>query len=392
MKKMVLILLGGIMVVTGMMHAGAKAVVTGPVVTFEGGSLYRSGKVPVLDLHGSFHAMGRQYGYLLAEELQLLYGEAIENYFLKEKGLSAAVMDQTAEALYDLYPRRFKDILTGMAETSGLSLKQQIRLNALELYGVLTGCSGIFAWGEYAGNGPLIAGRNYDWFDSYAGFARKLAVTVWHPDSGIPTAMVTFAGVMYMTTGMNAEGLFLELNNGMPSGGGLTYTNRVPAIVSLMGFLMDYERIPQLDAAFHSTRPEFAFIITVADKEGAFAYEWAPFDLKRRGPDREGLLVATNHFADPAWGLALQPGTGFESPLRRENLLHLAEEHKGVMGLDTMAAVLDTPMDQGGATWPPEGNIRTVYQVIALPGERMFRIKVPGYQEWTDVDLKPFFQ
>ncbi|TWI71746.1 hypothetical protein LZ24_01762 [Desulfobotulus alkaliphilus] len=365
--------------------------ITGPHTRFEGGALYRSGKLAVLDLHGSFHAMGRQYGSLLANELQELYGLAIENYFLKEKGLSPLLMDQTAEALYAFYPKRFRDILTGMAETSGLSPGQQLRLNALELYGVLTGCSGIFAWGDFTGGGPLVAGRNYDWFDSYADFAQKLTVAVWHPDSGIPSATITFAGVVYMTTGMNAEGLFMELNNGLPSGGGLTYTNRVPAIVSLMGFLMDYKGMEPVDAAFHSTRPEFTFIINVADASKAFAYEWAPFDMKRRDGDSDGLLVATNHFVHPAWGLALQPDTGFESPLRRENLLSLGHSHRGKMDVSTMMALLDIPMDQGGATWPEEGKIRTVYQVVAVPAERSLMVKVPGYQDWTGVDLKPFF-
>lgn len=382
------------MVLTGMAGgAGAseKAGRTGPLARFEGGVLYQSGKVPVVDLHGSFRQMGRQYGALLSKELKALYQEAVETYFMKEKGLSEAVMDEMAEALFRFYPRRFKDILEGMAETSGLSLKQHLRLNAMEYFGVITGCSGIFVWGAHTAGGPLVAGRNYDWFDSYTGFAQKLAVSVWHPDSGIPAAMVTFAGVMYMTTGMNADGLFLELNNGLPSGGGLTFTNRIPAIVNLMAFLMDYATLGELDAAFQSTRPEFAFIINVADSREAFAYEWAPFDLRRRAADREGLLVATNHFADPSWGLMLQANTGFESPLRRENLLGLGEKMKGGLNAESMKALLDIPMDKGGATWPQEGSIRTVYQVVAVPGERLLWVKVPGYQDWTDVDLKDLF-
>jgi hypothetical protein len=49
--------------------------------------------------------------------------------------------------------------------------------------------------------------RTYDWFEQYVEFAQNLTVTVFNPDSCIPDAIVTFAGVIYATTGMNAEGI-----------------------------------------------------------------------------------------------------------------------------------------------------------------------------------------
>ena len=371
--------------------AADMAPLSEPVNIFEGGRLYRSGKIPVLDLHGSWRQMGRQYGGLMAEMLQDLYQRAVVTYFLQEKKLSLEAMTQTAEGLFQFYPQRFKEIVHGMAETSGLSVDQQIRLNALELFGTMSGCSGIFAWGDFTGGKPLVAGRNYDWFDSYADFARNLTVTVFHPESGFATAIVTFAGVIYVTTAMNERGLFLELNNGLPSGGGLSYNNRVPAIANLFAFLVDCGTMAHLDAAFQTTRPNFAFIINVADGRAAYAYEWPPFDLKMRKGASAGLLVATNHFTDPAWGVNLQPHTGFKSVPRRDNLLALGQKFKGQFDAAVMMKVLDTPMDKGGATWPLEGGIRTVYQIVAEPESRALWVNVPGFQDWTPVDLSALF-
>jgi hypothetical protein len=167
--------------------------------------------------------MGRQYGYLIKKQLHTLYKRAIEDYFIGQKGLSRETMQQTAMSLFNFYPQRFKDIMYGMAETSGLSIEKHIVLNGLELYGTISGCSGIAAWSDYTKGGPLIFGRNYDWFDSYKEFAKYLTATVLNADSGIPTAIVTFVGVIYATTGMNAKGIFLELNNGLPSGGALLF-------------------------------------------------------------------------------------------------------------------------------------------------------------------------
>ncbi|MEN6623382.1 MAG: C45 family peptidase [Smithella sp.] len=361
------------------------------IAAFEDGRLYRSGKINVLVLHGSYHQMGRQYGRLLGKELKALYKNALVDYFQKQKGLSADSMKKKAKSLYHLYPQRFKDIINGMAETSGLSLDQQIMLNSLESYGSMSGCSGIIVWGPFTKDHSLIAGRNYDWFDKYTEFAQNLTLTVFNPDSGIPNAIITFAGVIYATTGMNESGIFLELNNGLPSGGTLSYSNRIPAIVNLMACLSDYRSMDQVDAFFNTTRTNFSFIINTADKSRAISYEWAPFEHRQRKADMEGLLVATNHFTDPSWGIILRDNAGFETVRRQENLLTLGDKNKGEIDLKKMQEILDKPMDEGGATWPSRGHIRTVYQIIAVPESLQIRLKVPGYQDWTDVDLKELF-
>jgi len=360
------------------------------ISSFEGGNLYRTGKINVLDLHGNYREMGRQYGSLLSKELNGLYRKAVQDYFIKEKNLSQETMQKTAESLFHFYPQRFKDIIIGMAETSGLSLNEQILLNALELYGSMSGCSCVIAGEGFTEDNSLIAGRNYDWFDSYSEFAHDLTVTVFHPESGISTAITTFAGVIYATTGINEQGIFLELNNGLPSGGTLKYANRIPAIINLLAFLFDYATLDQIDAAFNSTKPNFSFIINVANASTAYSYEWAPFELQRRIMS-DGLLVSTNHFLDPAWGLILQDNAGFSSELRRDNLLILSHAKKGEINPETMMGIFDTPMTKLGATWPDEGSIRTVYQIVTVPGEMKIWVKVPGYQNWSEINLKALF-
>jgi hypothetical protein len=398
MKTRITIILAVLLIFTAVsLHAQTLSETAGvqPASSFEGGKLYKSGKINVVVLQGSYRQMGRQYGHLLSRELKSLYKNAVVNYFQKEKGLSAGTMEEAAHRLYRLYPQRFKDIIKGMAETSGLSLKEQITLNALEHYGSMSGCSGIIAWGEYTNNNPLVAGRNYDWFDKYAEFAQTLTITVFNPDSGIPNAIITFAGVIYATTGLNAEGILLQLNNGLPSGGSLSYANRTPAIVSLLAALNDCGTLDQLDAFFNTTRTNFAFIINTADKSRGASYEWAPFEHRRRESDAEGLLVATNHFTDPSWGIVLKDDVGFETVRRRDNLLALGHKYKGKINVESMKKILDIPMNNGGATWPVDGSTktayRTTYQTIIVPASLQVWLKVPGFQNWTAVELKSLF-
>lgn len=198
----------------------------------------------------------------------------------------------------------------------------------------------------------------------------------------------------YATTGLNARGLFLELNNGLPSGGSLKYNDRVPAIVNLLAALTDCGSLDELDAFFNTTRTEFSFIVNAADRMRGVSYEWAPFEHRRRDGDAEGLLVSTNHFAHPSWGTVLQDQAGFETVLRRENLLALGHERKGRIDPEVMEEILDIPMNEGGATWPVDGSMpyRTTYQIVAVPASLLLWLKVPGFQEWTGVGLESLFE
>ena len=100
----------------------------------DGGKLYRAGQVSVLELTGNYGKMGRQYGMLLKNELKDLYNVAVEAFFIKKQGIAREKLETIAKAVFDPYPRRYKEIIYGMAETSGLGLDKQVLLNAIEWF------------------------------------------------------------------------------------------------------------------------------------------------------------------------------------------------------------------------------------------------------------------
>ena len=156
-----------------------------------GGTLYRAGVFSVLELSGSYREMGRQYGELLREDLQNLYREAVIEFFHGEKGMSMEELKKTAFAVFGPYPRRYREILAGMAETSGLDLEQHILLNAVEWYPKIAHlsagearCSGIAAWGPYSVGGRLVFGRNNDDDPLYRKFSKYLTTAVFKLGDG----------------------------------------------------------------------------------------------------------------------------------------------------------------------------------------------------------------
>jgi hypothetical protein len=359
---------------------------------YDGGELYRAGRISVVELSGNYRQMGRQYGMLLKDELTTLYHDAIEEFFIKQKGFTRERLQIIAQSFFDLYPHRYKEIIYGMAETSGLGIERQILLNGIEWFPkinhlLFNRCSGIAAWGPYTSGGPLVFGRNNDDDPFYKEFARFMVIAVFKPDDlSVPVALINYAGVIYNATGMNSEGLFIELNSGPWMGFSL---DRLSIFVTLFSFLQDYPSLPEVDKGFKSTLANLSSIINVADRNRAYSYECSIYDTRRIVAEQEGLLAATNHFVGPTWNIAQidEKVTTDTSIKRRQNLLALGEIYKGSFSPYVMMRVLDTPIDQGGAT--VEG---TIYQVIAVPAQLKLWVKVPGLQDWTMIRLGPLFK
>lgn len=353
------------------------------------GELNKAGKINVLVLKGSYREMGEQYGTLLKKELNDNYNGMAKD-IKNIEGLTLEDVEEYGEAIYSTYPQKYKDILEGLSQTSGLGMQKAKTLNAQEVYVSaalmdMFKCTGMAVWGDYT-NGPLVFGRNYDLGPANHQYA---TLVVYNPtDGNIPTASFTFAGGIYVTSGMNSSGVFLELNNGSSSDSSDFTGQRAFAAVDLFGFLESSTSLEQLKTCFVSTLPDMAYIVQGADKNGALSFEWATSGVKARQPDKDGLLVATNAFFDPAWGQTPEDTTD-AIITRRTNLFKLAEENKGKITPEKMMEIISTPLEEGGAFRAPN---LTSYEIVAQPDTLTVWLRIPEYQDWVKVDLNQYFQ
>ena len=367
--------------------------------TFEGGRSVKIGGFTVLDLYGTWRQMGRQYGALASPALHGMYRRAIEERIFKPGDKGREKAEAIAAGFHKNYPYKLREVLSGMAETSGLDIGQHRLLNAVEvillddIWGASCAqrtpshCTGIAVWGEYS-SGPLIYGRNFDYTDWLKELGEYLTITVYHPSDGsLAVATIDYPGIVYLSTGINENGIFIALNNGEPSGGALQYHNRIPAIAELFMFLLDSPDLDQLESFFHSTRSNFAYVVGTADDQTARCFEWPVFDVKRRlSVRRPGLMVATNHFTELSWGLPRPDDEKFYlTRTRRQNMLNLAEHFKGSIDLSRMKKIMDTRIEDLGST-----SDSTIYQVIVVPKSMELSLKVPGLTEWTDIPIGDF--
>lgn len=355
---------------------------------FEKGTKFYSGITPVVDLNGTWHEMGRQYGALLSAELKDMYKRAIcDKVFNDAGGKEAAI--KTADKLYLAYPFRLKEFFKGMTETSGLELDELKLINAVEFIAftaeIQPGCAGIAVWGDYASD-ALIYGRNYDYCEWFKTVANNLVFVAFHPaDGALSTVTVGLAGEIYAVSAMNEKGIFMELNNGAFSGGSLTFDNRIPSVVKLLECMFDCASLADIERFFQTTKANFAYIIGVTDGQIAQCYEWPTFGVNmRKTHSRPGLTVLTNHFTESCWGLPHpDDAKSMQTVSRRDNLLALAKHFKGAIDTSIMQGIMDTKVENGGAT-----NDTTIYQLVAEPGKFMLWFKIPGLQDWIYIDMK----
>lgn len=340
--------------------------------------------IDVISLYGTWEEMGEQYGELAGSHLRHVssfLSETIAGDSAKRDSIQAS-----ADKLFSRYPYRFRQFFKGMEKTSGLTLPQLVMNNAVE-YVEAFFCSGLAAWGEWS-SGNLVYGRNYDAV-SYAPIAEDIIITVFHPSDGsLATATVGYAGEIYSVNAINEKGIFMELNNGMPSAGFDIRFERFASTTSLLEAMFDACNLDYFDAFFNTQRSFASFIIGVADANEARSYEWCATGTENATQAcPPGLMVQTNHFVDSDWTFPIPADEdSWRSITRRRNLLRLAEESKGLINEDVMCRIMATPLEEGGAM-----NDGTRYQLVFTPATMKLLICIEQQADWVDVDLKKFF-
>ena len=335
--------------------------------------------INVVSLQGSWHDMGQQYGRLVKEHLKSVLDYADERLGGDGERMASAL--EIAERMYVQGKEYVREFMRGAAETSGIGLERLKLCNAVEYVEGCFLCSAMAAWDGYTG-GPMVFGRNYDAV-SYREIDRDVLVTVYHPDDGLAMATVGYAGEIYCVNGMNEKGIFVELNNGMPSAGWDIHWDMCPATSELFDMLLHAQSLDYADRFFHETRSSASFIIGVADGSEARFYEWCHDGMKCDTGAQKGLIVRTNHYTCPLWPYATPSDKdSWNSVTRLSNMTAQAERHKGQIDVPMMKSIMSATIANGGPC-----HDLTRYRIVAVPGELTLHIFLPYLDRWVELHL-----
>lgn len=382
------------------------------------GSITQEGWVTVVTLNGTWSEMGMQYGKLLKTEINQIYNIFVNGLFAKH----GIPYERLRSVLYDnAWPgisQHQKELFRGAAITSGLSVDQLFVLDQISFgfelfadeleFGTPTslGCSFMATWGGYTDNGQLIAARNFDWVSLYREYAQLLTVVVFNPiDGSIPTANIAYAGFLGSSvTAINKNGLMAEINSAVESMGRLIYTDRSTITNELLDIVLSSDSLAALEMRIKTVRSNCPLIINIANGTEAYSIEDAPNRVMRRKTKQPGVLIATNEFRKPEWGIPQMEKPSL--PLRRyKNLATLAEVYKGDYNVTTMQQVFELPIVNPDGSLGPGPTVynktlpgdfhKTVHSIVAtLDPKPVLWIKVPGdtSRDWQRVDIYKYFK
>lgn len=381
---------------------------------FEGGKLYQSGIFDVVILKGTYRQMGRQYGGLVKDKIISFYEENVVKTIIDGKLMTLEQLNEMSVKPYlNSCAKRQKEMLTGMSETTGLSIDKAVLASAgpgavllvRMMQTVNTGsCTSLAAWGPYTADGTVYTIRDFDFPFYYRDFVKKYAtILVLKPTDGSNfTAGVCLSGMFMFLDAMNEKGLYVESNNGAYSDGLKTYINRASIDGEQLNALFDSDNLAQFQNRMNTINANYPIIILTASPIEAFYIEKATEGQKIRRAENEGLIAAANQFMDPSWGLALLPSpAAWFSQTRHDNFIALAENYKGKIDEKIMMNILDVPLynddgsiGKGAAVIEknPKDSEITVWQVITKPSELKVWVRIPEYTGWLNFNLKELFE
>jgi hypothetical protein len=373
---------------------------TQAIAAYEGGRLYQSPQCAfyIAALDGTFYEMGRQYGYLLQDEINDFYQTAYVDFIMGQRGATYQDLAAFGRAYYSELPLIFRDYVDGMAETNGLGRDETYMVSS-GLMGLFpnAGCSSLSAWGPYTVEGTTITGRNLDLpTENLRRFSKYVHVTVMNAtELPASVANIGYIGGLFFQTAINSSGIFLELQNGEaadtahPEGG--DFVNH-----RLLESLFINTNSHDVDQWFNAETTDVGLIMNASFPGHATIYEWSTFRVAAR--NAYGLISATNDYIDPSWRDYPQinwfdesnEGIGY-TVTRRKNLLALGESAKGTITPEKMMEIFDTTIPQGGATFPEGGIVKTIYSVVVKPSDLKIWLKVHEYSDWEQIDLHQYF-
>jgi hypothetical protein len=253
----------------------------------------------------------------------------------------------------------------------------------------LGACSFVNIPGAKTVTGANIIGRNYDYSgDIYKQISKYLVLVVLKEYNKVPTAFISLPGQIYGITAINANSLFLELNNAMPSGGFEVNQTQQTLLINLLIAIQNSKDFNELDQRLYNLDSDFSLVINAADENNLRSYEYSSFKgRKTYQPEKNNSFASTNFYLNKEWNLGEPDDSNtWEGVTRRNNLLLQTRELN--YSVNDMMDILDVKLADGGAKLD-----YTIYQIIYDSKSQDLYIKrTHEDKNWTHVELNKLFR
>jgi hypothetical protein len=349
-------------------------------------------QIAVIMVSGNDLEQGLQYGHQLQNTLKNTLN-TIENYYITQHHLTYHALFQQANKLYLRFPADLQQRIQGEAQGANIAINDAIILNGMETLGTLLHkpsehCAFAFLTPNLSATHQSLIGRNYDYSEPFDKIAPDLTVTVFKNNGSIPTASIALPGEMYCPNCTNAKGLFLELNNGSPSGGSKVNTSAISLLAQMETNIEQANTLKDLINKLNNLPADFSLIINAADQNQTASLEFSSTrGMKINTPPLDQSFVSTNYFLNQNWQNIPKPNNinTWEGLTRRKNLLKLISK-EDLFTISGFEALMDKGIINGGAKWAP-----TIYQIIFDSKNQILYLKTKSMTSWQQINLKPLY-
>lgn len=264
---------------------------------------------------------------------------------------------------------------------------------------MLVGCSSLAVWNENSEDGQLLIGRNFDFYAN-DDFAKNKIVSFIQPKSGHPYMSVSWAGMIGVVSGMNAEGLTVTINAGKSS---IPLKGKTP--ISLVALeILQYASTIEEAVAIARDKKVFvseSIMVSSAKDRNVVLIEIAPKNFGVYQVDNQSHLACTNHFQSGAFAKDkrnIQQKLESHSAYRYDKLQENIQENKTLNPKQMIALLRDTSGLKNAKIG--YGNEKSLNQLLAhhsiifQPEKRLVWVSSNPYQlgEFTAYDLNHIFK
>lgn len=274
------------------------------------GSVEKRGHITVLRLEGTPYQMGLQQGELLPEGIQAAADVLVNDLaysVIFSYAETSGLEDMFLEYSYPDVLEECEGIVRGARNAGVEGFEYEDCINAANLLVIIEqlagmnpgGCSQFIADGGAAQDGRLVHARNMDWAKLQFVIDNPLIV-VRKPEGMIPWVEVGIPGILLTLTAMNAEGLAVANNENMSEADRDTEGNSHPQMARQI--MQECSSLDEAEAFLRAQNHASAETLVLSDwKNGeAAVFEMSANHMGVRRLDENGIVYATNHFADPA--------------------------------------------------------------------------------------------
>jgi len=168
----------------------------------------------VLLVKGRAYEMGFQHGRLLAEEVAEDVQAYLHDWAIGKAGESLSSLSKIFDSLRPFIPKDYMEEMRGLADGSGVPLKEIHLLHAIS---TRFHCTGAAAFGKATADGRLYHTRSLDYsleIGDEKTVQENAVVIVYQLNEGNAHAVLSFAGMIGCVSGMNEKGISIgEIGN-----------------------------------------------------------------------------------------------------------------------------------------------------------------------------------